>query len=102
MTFVKMLSFMKSYEYGFRIILLTFSLVIVAEYRDGDPIDTAVNRFIIIFIGAAIGLGVNLLIFPLWAGEELHEFIAKNFNNVADSLEGMNFNCFSECFICKF
>lgn len=99
MTFIKSLPFMKSYEYGFRIILLTFSLVIVAEYREGDPIDIAVNRFIIIFIGAAIGLSVNLLLLPLWAGEELHEFIARNFNNVADSLEGMKPHRFSECFI---
>lgn len=86
-TFAKLWPTLKSYEFGFRTFLITFSLILVAEYRQGDPVDTAVNRFLIILLGASIGLCVNLFVLPLWAGEELHEFIAKNFESVADSLE---------------
>lgn len=88
MTFAKLWPTLKSYEFGFRTFLLTFSLIMVAEYRQGNPIDTAVNRFLVILVGAAIGLAVNLFVLPLWAGEELHEAVSKNFAGVADSLEG--------------
>ncbi|MCO5603548.1 hypothetical protein L7F22_057699 [Adiantum nelumboides] len=86
-TFARLWPSWKTYEYGFRTFLITFSLIMVAEYRQGDPLDTAINRFLIILMGAGIGLSVNLFVFPLWAGEELHDFIAKNFESVADSLE---------------
>eukprot|EP00250_Pteridium_aquilinum_P012196 c20561_g1_i1 orf=830-2581(+) len=86
-TFLRLWPSWKTYEFGFRTFLITFSLIMVAEYRQGDPLDTAVNRFLIILMGAGIGLTVNLFVLPLWAGEELHMFIAKNFEQVADSLE---------------
>lgn len=86
-TFAKLWPTLKSYEFGFRTFLITFSLIMVAEYRQGNPVSTAVNRFLIILLGAAIGLSVNIFVLPLWAGEELHEFISKNFDSLADSLE---------------
>lgn len=86
-TFTKLRPALKSYEYGFRTFLLTFSLILVAEYRGGNPLNTAVNRFIVILIGACIGIAVNLFVLPIWSGDELHDFIAKNFDSVADSLE---------------
>ncbi|MCO5574839.1 hypothetical protein L7F22_028632 [Adiantum nelumboides] len=86
-TFAKLWPTLKSYEFGFRTFLLTFSLIMVAEYRQGNPVDTAVNRFVIILVGATIGLTVNLFVLPLWAGEELHDCVSKNFAGVADSLE---------------
>lgn len=86
-TFAKLWPTMKSYEFGFRTFLITFSLIMVAEYRGGNPLSTAVNRFLVILLGAAIGITVNIFIFPCWAGEELHEFISKNFDSVAESLE---------------
>ena len=87
-TFAKLWPTMKSYEYGFRTFLVTFTIIIVAEYRQGDPVSIAINRFLIILLGAAIGVSVNIFVFPLWAGEELHGFISNNFDSLADSLEG--------------
>ncbi|KAH7298626.1 hypothetical protein KP509_25G051800 [Ceratopteris richardii] len=86
-TFAKLWPTLRSYEFGFRTFLLTFSLIMVAEYRQEDPLGTAIDRFFVILVGASIGLSVNLFVLPLWAGEELHEGISKNFACVADSLE---------------
>lgn len=86
-TFGKLWPTMKLYEYGFRTFLITFSYIMVAEYTQGDPVSTAVNRFFIIILGAVIGICVNIFVLPLWAGDELHEFISKNFDSLADSLQ---------------
>lgn len=86
-TFAKLWPTMKSYEFGFRTFLITFSLIMVAEYRGGDPLNTAVNRFLVILLGASIGFVVNVFVLPCWAGEDLHRSIVKNFYSVADSLE---------------
>ncbi|KAH7443603.1 hypothetical protein KP509_02G041800 [Ceratopteris richardii] len=86
-TFGRLSASWKEYEYGFRTFLLTFSLIMVAEYRQRDPLDTAINRFVIILIGAGISISVNIFILPIWAGDELHDSTVKNFDSVADSLE---------------
>ncbi|MCO5602251.1 hypothetical protein L7F22_056379 [Adiantum nelumboides] len=86
-TFAKLWPSLKSYEFGFRTFLLTFSLIMVAEYRGGDPLGTAINRFWIILLGATIGVSVNVFLLPCWAGNDLHRSIVTNFYNVADSLE---------------
>ncbi|KAH6557005.1 hypothetical protein KP509_1Z142600 [Ceratopteris richardii] len=86
-TYGKLRPTMKLYEYGFRTFLITFGYIMLVAYRKSDPIGTAVNRFFIILLGAIIGVCVNVCVLPLWAGDELHELVSKNFDSLADSLE---------------
>ncbi|XP_048622977.1 putative aluminum-activated malate transporter 3 [Brassica napus] len=87
-TYAKLYPTMKPYEYGFRAFLLTYCYVIVSGYRTGEFMETAVSRFLMIALGGSIGLIVNTCIYPIWAGDDLHNLIATNFVNVATSLEG--------------
>lgn len=77
------------YEYGFRVILLTYCLIIASGYRMGDPVRTAVDRLYSIAIGGLVAVFVNLLVFPIWAGEQLHKELVSHFDSVADCLEGL-------------
>ena len=54
----------------------------------GNPLRTAMDRLYSIAIGGFVAVLVNVLVFPIWAGELLHTELVKNFNSVADSLEG--------------
>lgn len=76
------------YEYGFRVILFTFCLIIVSGYRMGSPIRTAMGRLYSIAIGGFVAVIVNVLVHPIWAGEQLHSELVESFDSVADSLEG--------------
>ncbi|KAJ7952232.1 Aluminum-activated malate transporter like [Quillaja saponaria] len=86
-SFVKMWPSLVQYEYGFRVILITYCLIVVSAYRVGNPIRTAMIRLYAIAIGGLISVFVNILVYPIWAGEQLHTEIVKNFNSVADALE---------------
>lgn len=86
-SFMKLWPSLVPYEYGFRVILFTYCLIIVSGYRMGNPIGTAMDRLYSIAIGGFVAVLVNVLVFPIWAGEQLHKEIVSSFNSVADSLE---------------
>lgn len=86
-SFMKLWPSLVPYEYGFRVMLFTYCLIIVSGYRMGSPFRTAMDRLYSIAIGGIVAVLVNLLIFPIWAGEQLHKELVNNFASVADALE---------------
>lgn len=55
----------------------------------GSPIRTAMDRLYSIAIGGIVAVVVNVLICPIWAGDQLHKELVSNFASVADALEGI-------------
>ncbi|XP_065859033.1 aluminum-activated malate transporter 9-like isoform X2 [Euphorbia lathyris] len=86
-SFMKQWPSLVPYEYGFRVILFTYCLIIISGYRMGNPIRTSMDRLYSIAIGGFVAVFVNVMVFPIWAGEQLHKELVNNFHSVADSLE---------------
>ncbi|KAL9176418.1 hypothetical protein ABFS82_02G177300 [Erythranthe guttata] len=82
------------FDYGAMIFILTFSLVSVSGYRVEKLFELAHNRLSTIAIGTSICILTSMLIYPVWAGTELHNLVKNNMEKLSDSLEG----CLAEYF----
>ncbi|KAL1068359.1 hypothetical protein V6Z11_D12G192100 [Gossypium hirsutum] len=70
------------------ILISIFIAGFAASYCKLTFFRTAFYRLLLIFIGAGLCLIINICIYPIWSGEDLHKLVVKNFKNVASSLEG--------------
>ncbi|KAJ8552040.1 hypothetical protein K7X08_028483 [Anisodus acutangulus] len=88
-TFMRFMPKLKvRYDYGILIFILTFSMISVSGYRDHMVLDKAITRATTILIGGAAAILFNVVICPVWAGEDLHNLIATNIEDLGISLEG--------------
>ncbi|KAD3068629.1 hypothetical protein R6Q59_017349 [Mikania micrantha] len=87
-TYCRMIpSIKRKYDYGIMIFILTFSLVAVAGLRADKILELARQRLVTIGMGIAVCIITNLLIFPMWAGDELHTLTSLRFNKLASCIE---------------
>ncbi|KAJ0758743.1 putative aluminum-activated malate transporter [Helianthus annuus] len=82
------------FDYGVMVFILTFSFVSVSGYRVEKLLELARNRVSTIAIGTSICIFTSMLVYPVWAGNELHNLVYKNLERLADSLDG----CVTEYF----
>ncbi|ONK59214.1 uncharacterized protein A4U43_C08F4150 [Asparagus officinalis] len=75
------------FDYGVTIFILTFNFIAVSGYRVDDLLALAQRRLFTIMIGVSICIIVSIVVFPVWAGEDLHLLIIRNMEKLANSLE---------------
>ncbi|KAJ1259275.1 hypothetical protein BS78_10G141300 [Paspalum vaginatum] len=96
-TYSRFLPTMKArFDYGVTIFILTYTLIAVGSYRVDEVVFTARHRLTTIAIGAMICFAVCALIFPVWAGPELHDQVARNMDKLAAAVESCIEDYFSE------
>ncbi|KAF8027229.1 hypothetical protein BT93_E0213 [Corymbia citriodora subsp. variegata] len=77
----------KNYDYGVMIFILTFTLILVSNYRVDNTTKMARDRFYTIIIGCGICLFLSLLILPTWSGDDLHKSTVAKLEGLAQSVE---------------
>ncbi|KAJ6750468.1 hypothetical protein OIU85_001044 [Salix viminalis] len=76
------------YDYGLLIFILTFAMISVSGFREDEILELAYRRLSTICIGAAACVIISIMIFPVWAGEDLHNLITLNIEKLGSFLEG--------------
>ncbi|KAK8661157.1 hypothetical protein V6N13_052056 [Hibiscus sabdariffa] len=84
------------YDYGLLIFILTFCMISVSGYRDEKVLEMAHKRVSTILIGGFTALFVCVFIFPVWAGDDLHNLAAKNLEKLATFLQGFGDEYFTK------
>ncbi|KAJ6312518.1 hypothetical protein OIU77_014110 [Salix suchowensis] len=87
-SYLRLYPTMAPYEYGFRVFILTYCILMVAGNRTREYNTAVLTRLVLIAVGAGVCFVVNVFIYPIWAGDALHGLVAKNFMDLAISLEG--------------
>lgn len=93
-TFTRLSPSYARYDYGFMIFILTFSVISISGYRQELLLNYALDRLETVLAGCGIAMATSLLIYPIWAGDDLHKLILRNLEGLAVSLEG----CVTEYF----
>ncbi|OQU81543.1 hypothetical protein SORBI_3006G075300 [Sorghum bicolor] len=89
------------YDYGVMIFILTFTMVAVSSYRVDELLEFAHERLTTVAVGVTICLFTTVFVFPIWAGEDLHNLAADSLEKLAEFLEGMESECFRENSPCE-
>ncbi|XP_024986710.1 aluminum-activated malate transporter 12-like [Cynara cardunculus var. scolymus] len=76
----------KNYDYGVVIFLLTFNLITISSYRVDDVLKLARERLYTMAIGSGVCILMSLFIFPIWSGEDLHNFSVSKIEGLAKSI----------------
>lgn len=76
----------KNYDYGVVIFLLTFNLITISSYRVDDVLKLARDRLYTMAIGSGVCILMSLFIFPIWSGEDLHNFSVSKIEGLAKSI----------------
>ncbi|KAI3501473.1 hypothetical protein L1887_29342 [Cichorium endivia] len=87
-TFSRFIPVVKArFDYGCTIFILTYSLVSISGYRIDHLLHVAHERLSTIIIGTCLCIITSMLVFPVWAGTELHLLIPRNMDKLAKSLD---------------
>ncbi|XP_068657839.1 aluminum-activated malate transporter 14-like [Aristolochia californica] len=84
----------KKFDYGAMIFILTFNLIAVSGVRGEEIIKLTIDRLMTIAMGFTICIFVSLIVFPIWASDELHGALVDKFDCLARSIE----DCLKEYF----
>ncbi|XP_023003150.1 aluminum-activated malate transporter 2-like [Cucurbita maxima] len=85
------------YDYGLLIFILTFNMVALSGFRDDEILKLAWHRLANILVGAFIAVAICIFVRPVWAGADLHQFVATNIENLGTFLEGFGIEYFGAC-----
>lgn len=88
-SYLRLYPTMTPYDYGFRVFVLTFCILMVAGNRSREYTVAILTRLVMFGVGSGICFIVNICIYPIWAGDDLHHLVAANFEELASSLEGL-------------
>ncbi|KAL1531801.1 aluminum-activated malate transporter 9-like [Salvia divinorum] len=87
-SYLRLYPTMAPYDYGFRVFVLTFCILMVAGNRNGGYVLAILTRLVLIALGACMCFVINICVYPIWSGDDLHHLVVNNFNELATSLEG--------------